>query len=73
MIDTTILYVKPGFGRWHVQEQGFEKSIAYFPSEQEAIDYAIAFGRTKPEAVIRVLDERGDTVSEKVVEMSAPG
>jgi hypothetical protein len=72
-MQTTVLCVKPGFGRWHVQEEGFAKSLAYFPSEQEAIDYAVAFGKTKPVSVIRVLDERGDIRLELNVEMEPPG
>jgi len=68
----TVLYVKPGFGRWHVAEEGYDKSLAFFDDETQAIDYAIAFGKTKPAAVVRVLDERGDIKSEVAVGMSPP-
>jgi uncharacterized protein DUF2188 len=71
-MDSTVLYVKPGFGRWHVAEEGYDKSLAYFGTETEAIDYAIAFGKTKPAAVVRVLDERGDIKSEVSLDMSPP-
>ena len=72
MLETTVLFVKPGFGRWHVTEEGYEKSLAFFSSEDEALSYAIAFGRTKPGAVVRVLDERGDVQHELNIEMGPP-
>ena len=72
MLKTTVLCVKPGIGRWHVMEQGFEKSLAFFPTEEEAIAYAVSFGRTKPDAIVRVLDERGEIVRELDVEMRPP-
>ena len=72
MVKTTVLCVKPGIGRWHVMEQGYEKSIAFFPTEEEAIAYAVSFGKTKPDAIVRVLDERGEIVRELDVEMRPP-
>ena len=71
-MKTTVLCVKPGIGRWHVIEQGFDKSLAFFPTEEEAIAYAVSFGRTKPDAIVRVLDERGEIMRELDVEMRPP-
>jgi hypothetical protein len=72
MLKTTVLCVKPGIGRWHVMEQGYDKSIAYFLTEEEAIAYAISFAKTKPDAIVRVLDERGEIVRELDVAMGTP-
>jgi hypothetical protein len=72
MVRTTVLCVKPGIGRWHVVEQGYEKSIAFFLTEEEAVAYAISFGKTKPDAIVRVLDERGEIIRELDVAMGPP-
>ena len=72
MLKTTILSVKPGIGRWHVNEQGYDKSLAYFESEAEAVAYAVAFAKTKPDAVVRVLDERGEILREIDIAMEPP-
>ena len=72
MLKTTVLYVKPGIGRWHVIEEGYDKSLAYFQSEDEAVAYAVAFAKTKPDAVVRVLDERGEIRREIDVDMERP-
>lgn len=70
---STFFYVKPGFGRWHVAEATFEKSLAYFDSENEARDYALAMARTKSGSIVQVLDERGDVVEEVPVDMATAG
>ena len=72
MLKTTVLCVKPGIGRWHVIEEGYDKSLAYFQSEDEALAYAVAFAKTKPDAVVRVLDERGEIQREIDVAMERP-
>jgi hypothetical protein len=72
MLKTTVLSVKPGIGRWHVLEEGYDKSLAYFQTEEEAVAYAVAFARTKPDAVVRVLDERGEIQREIDIAMQRP-
>ena len=72
MLKTTILCVTPGIGRWHVNEEGYDKSLAYFQTEAEAVAYAVAFAKTKPDAVVRIMDERGEMRREIDVTMGPP-
>lgn len=72
-IERTTIYVKPGFSQWSVREETCEKPVAYFTSRDEAVKYASAFAKTKPAAVLQVLDERGDILIERTFSMNPDG
>ncbi len=67
--ERVTICVTPGFSQWNVREKGYEKPIAYFTSKDEAVKYATAFARTKSAALLQVLDERGDVMSEQRFDM----
>jgi len=65
MIEVTHISVTRGFSRWHVKEDGFDIPIATFMEEEDAMSYAISLAKTKASANVRILDERGDIISEQ--------
>lgn len=67
------IFVTPGFSQWSVREKDCEKPIAYFTSKDEAVKYATAFARTKSSALLHVLDERGDVITEQRYDMNPDG
>ncbi len=58
---TSVFCVKPGrTGQWNVLEEGFEKPLATFDDEEDAMEYAQDLAETKEGSRVRVYDENGD-------------
>lgn len=60
---TSIFCVMPGDpGQWDVKEEGFEKALASFDDQEDAIKYAQDLAETKDGSTVKVLDKRGDEI-----------
>jgi hypothetical protein len=58
---TSVFCVKPGrAGQWNVLEEGFEKPLASFDDQDDAMEYAQDLADTKEGSRVRVYDENGD-------------
>ncbi len=61
-----VISVVPGLTQWSVRERNnLENPIAYFTTCGEAIKYAKAIAETKRVAVVRILDNNGNTTLEQ--------
>jgi hypothetical protein len=49
-------------GQWDVKEDGFEKSLASFDEQEDAIEYAQDLADTKKGSTVKVYDEQGDEI-----------
>ena len=65
MMEATNILVTRGFSRWHVKEDSFDVPIATFMEEEDALNYAASLAKTKAAANVKILDERGDVISEQ--------
>lgn len=60
MIEKSIFIVTPSeAGKWDVKEDGFEKPISYFEKKTDAVEYATALAKTKPNAQVKINNESG--------------
>lgn len=66
-----VISVVPGLTQWSVRERDLENPIAYFTTCGEAIKYARAIAETKRVAVVRILDNNGNTTLEQHFDMKA--
>jgi hypothetical protein len=58
---TPVFCVKPGrTGQWNVMEEGFEKPLASFDDQEDAMEYAQGLADTKEGSRVRIYDENGD-------------
>jgi hypothetical protein len=61
---TPVFCVTPGkAGQWDVKEQGFEKSLASFEEQEDAIEYAQDLADTKDGSTVKIYDEEGEEIS----------
>jgi len=57
---TAVFCVKAGrAGQWNVLEEGFEKPLASFDQQGDAIDYAQGLADTKEGSKVRIYDQDG--------------
>ncbi len=55
--------VMPGrSGQWDVKEEGFEKSLASFDEQEDALEYARDLAGTKEGSTVKVFDQQGKQV-----------
>lgn len=47
-------------GQWDVIEEGFEKSLASFDEQEDAIEYAQDLADTKDGSTVKIYDEKGE-------------
>jgi hypothetical protein len=47
-------------GQWDVKEEGFEKSLASFDEQEDALEYAHDLAQTKDGSIVKVFDEQGE-------------
>lgn len=47
-------------GQWDVKEEGFEKSLASFDEQEDAIEYAQDLAGTKDGSTVKIYDEKGE-------------
>ena len=60
---TSVFCVMPGkSGQWDVREEGFEKALASFDEQEDAIEYAQDLAGTKDGSTIKLFDERGEEI-----------
>ncbi len=60
---TSVFCVVPGkSGQWDVREEGFEKALASFDEQEDAIEYAQDLAGTKDGSTIKVFDEEGEEI-----------
>ena len=60
---TSIFCVVPGkSGQWDVREEGFEKALASFDEQDDAIEYAQDLAGSKAGSTIKLFDERGGEI-----------
>jgi hypothetical protein len=58
-----VFCVMPGqSGQWDVKEEGFEKALASFDDQEDAIEYAQDLAEIKDGSTIKVFDERGKEI-----------
>lgn len=58
---TSVFCVKPGrSGQWDVLEEGFEKPLASFDEQEDAVEYARDLADTKDGSAVRIYDEAGN-------------
>jgi len=58
---TSVFCVKPGrTGQWNVLEEGFEKPLASFDDQSDAMEYAQDLADTKEGSQVRVYDKDGE-------------
>jgi hypothetical protein len=61
---TPVFCVAPGkSGQWDVKEQGFEKALATFDEQEDAIEYAQDLADTKDGSTVKIYDEEGEEIS----------
>ncbi|HVY07931.1 MAG TPA: DUF2188 domain-containing protein [Burkholderiales bacterium] len=61
---TPVFCVMPGkSGLWDVKEEGFEKSLASFEEQEDAIEYAQDLADTKDGSTVKIFDEQGEEIS----------
>ena len=61
---TQVFCVVPGKdGQWDVKEEGFEKSLASFDEQEDAIEYAQDLADTKDGSSVKIFDEQGSEIS----------
>ena len=62
-----VFCVKPGrSGQWNVLEEGFEKPLASFDDQADAMEYAQDLADTKEGSTVRIYDENGDESSARM-------
>ena len=49
-------------GQWEVKEEGFEKSLASFDEQEDAIEYAQDLAATKDGSTVKIYDEKGGEI-----------
>ncbi|MEO8164293.1 MAG: DUF2188 domain-containing protein, partial [Betaproteobacteria bacterium] len=55
-----VFCVMPGTsGQWDVKEEGFEKSLASFDEQDDALEYASDLAGTKDGSTVKVFDQQG--------------
>jgi hypothetical protein len=54
--------VPGGSGQWDVKEEGFEKALASFDEQEDALEYAQDLAQTKDGSSVKVFDEKGDEI-----------
>jgi len=60
---TSVFCVMPGkSGQWEVKEEGFEKALASFDDQEDALEYAQDLAETKDGSSVKVYDEQGDEI-----------
>ena len=60
---TSVFCVVPGkSGQWDVREEGFEKALASFDEQDDAIVYAQDLAGSKDGSTIKLLDKRGEEI-----------
>jgi hypothetical protein len=60
---TAVFCVVPGgSGQWDVKEEGFEKALASFDEQEDALEYAQDLAQTKDGSSVKVFDEKGDEI-----------
>jgi len=60
---TAVFCVMPGkAGQWDVKEQGFDKALASFDEQEDALEYAQDLAETKAGSTVKVFDEQGDEI-----------
>ena len=60
---TSVFCVVPGkSGQWEVKEEGFEKALASFAEQEDALEYAQDLAETKDGSTVKVYDEQGDEI-----------
>ena len=58
---TPVFCVVPGeSGQWDVKEEGFEKALASFDEQEDALEYAQDLAETKDGSTVKVFDEKGE-------------
>ena len=57
---TAVFCVVPGrSGQWDVKEEGFDKALASFDEQEDALEYAQDLAQTKDGSKVKVYDEKG--------------
>jgi hypothetical protein len=51
-------------GQWDVKEEGFEKALASFDEQEDAIEYAQDLAGTKDGSTVKIYDEQGEEIGE---------
>ncbi len=60
---STVFCVMPGnSGQWDVKEEGFEKALASFDQQDDALEYAEDLAGTKDGSTVKVFDQQGKQV-----------
>lgn len=60
---TSVFCVVPGkSGQWDVREEGFEKALASFDEQEDAIEYAQDLAGIKDGSTIKIFDELGEEI-----------
>jgi hypothetical protein len=60
---TSVFCIVPGkSGQWEVKEEGFEKALASFDEQEDALEYAQDLAETKDGSTVKVYDEQGDEI-----------
>jgi hypothetical protein len=49
-------------GQWDVKEEGFEKALASFDEQEDAIEYAQDLAGTKEGSTVKIYDEQGEEI-----------
>lgn len=50
-------------GLWDVKEEGFEKALASFDEQEDAIEYAQDLAETKDGSTVRIYDKQGEEIT----------
>jgi len=60
---TSVFCVVPGkSGQWEVREEGFEKALASFDEQEDALEYAQDLAETKDGSTVKVYNEQGEEI-----------
>ncbi len=49
-------------GQWDVKEEGFEKALASFDQQEDALEYAEGLAGTKDGSSVKIFDQQGKQV-----------
>jgi hypothetical protein len=60
----SVFCVLPGkSGQWDVKEEGFDRALASFQAQEDAMEYARDIAETKKGSTVKLYDEQGKEIA----------